>query len=90
MKAYEFLLTEEGWQLNVNMRKAFRGGLGIDEADGVSILYEVDGDAYLIPEEEDASTFRRTVEESLRTGKDLLRERYDRLPDDWYIDGNDY
>ena len=56
----------------------------------MSILYEVDGDAYLIPEEEDASTFRRTVEESLRTGKDLLRERYDRLPDDWYIDGNDY
>ena len=90
MKAYEFLLTEEGWQLNVNMRKAFRGGLGIDEADGVSILYEVDGDAYLIPEEEDASTFWRLVEESLRTGKDLLRERYNLLPEDWYIDGNDY
>ena len=32
MKAHEFLFTEEGWQLNVNMRKAFRGDLGIDEA----------------------------------------------------------
>jgi len=86
MRVYEFYFTEEGRYYVKRVCNAFGGSLGIDDSDWTSVLYEIDGGAYAIPEEEDAADFIRAVEESLRTGKNMLLERYKQFPAEPYED----
>ena len=39
-------------------------------------------EAYVIPEGEMVDDFKRAVEDSIRTGKNMLLERYKQVPDD--------
>ena len=90
MKVYEFYFTEEGWRCVKDMCSAFGGSMGIHESNWTSMIYEIDGGVYSIPEEEDAADFKRAVEESLRTGKNMLLERYKQFPTEPYDDDSDY
>ena len=90
MKVYEFIYTDDGWNYAKSMCEAIGGSIGVEDSDWTSVLYEADGGVYSIPEEEDAADFKRAVEESLRTGKNMLLERYKQFPAEPYDDDSDY
>jgi len=90
MKLYELILADEGWSYVDSICEAFGGNIALDESNWMSVLYEVDGNTYAIPEEEDAEDFKRAVEESLRTGKNMVLERYKQFPSEPYDPDSDY
>ena len=82
MTVYDYFSTDEGFNYVWDACDRIGGKIFIDEDDYTRLLYDMGYEAYVIPEGETVDDFKRAVEDSLRTGKNMLLERYKQFPDD--------
>lgn len=72
----DFALTAEGFTLLQKFSSKFNCRLRIDEPDGNELLLDTGEDSYRINMGENVAEFKAVIEESLKTGKNLLLEKY--------------
>nr|DAZ64945.1 MAG TPA: hypothetical protein [Caudoviricetes sp.] len=72
----DFAFSAEGFLLLRKFKDKFDCALRIDEPSGDALLLDIGDDSYRISADESVEEFKTAVMESLKSGENLLLERY--------------
>lgn len=72
----DYVFSDESFSLVRKFRERFDCTFRIDEPSGDALLLDIGDDSYRISADESADEFKEAIEESLRTGKNLLLDKY--------------
>lgn len=72
----DFVFSVEGFSLLRKFKDKFDCAFRIDEPSGDALLLDIGDDSYRIKVDESIEDFKAVVEESLKSGRNLLLERY--------------
>ena len=72
----DFVFSAEGFSFMRDFKDKFDCAFRIDEPSGDSLLLDIGGDSYEIKADESVDEFKAAIAESLKSGKNLLQEKY--------------
>lgn len=72
----DFVFSTEGFSIVQKFAEKFDCAFRIDEPSGDTLLLDVGNDSYEINPDESVEDFKAAIAESLKSGKNLLQERY--------------
>lgn len=72
----DYVFSDESFSLVRKFIERFDCTFRIDEPSGDALLLDIGDDSYRISADESADEFKKAIEESLRTGKNLLLDKY--------------
>ena len=72
----DFIFSAEGFSFVREFAEKFDCVFRIDEPSGDSLLLDVGENSYRIKSDETVEEFKALITESLKSGKNLLRDRY--------------
>lgn len=72
----DFVFSAEGFSIVQRFAEKFDCAFRIDEPSGDTLLLDDGNDSYKIKPDESVEDFKAAITESLKSGKNLLQERY--------------
>ena len=72
----DFIFSNEGFSFLKNFTEKFDCSFKIPEPSGNQVVLEINGKWVEIKESEDVEAFKAAINESIRSGKNMLLERY--------------
>ena len=84
-----YIFSDAGFEFVKDFCETFDCSFRIDEPAGEDLVIDVGEKTFKIPSSETVDDFKKAVSESVKTGKNLIAERYAKFPV-YYEDGYDY
>lgn len=72
----DFVFSAEGFAFMRDFKDKFDCTFRIDEPSGDTLLLDIGDDSYKIKADESVDEFKAAITESLKSGKNLLKEKY--------------